>query len=61
MENETVENGGVCSRESDDGSRDVWSCKGEDSSSADHLVVMVHGILGRSGLVSSVCCFCLSN
>lgn len=39
---------GVCSAESVvDGSLDVWSCKNSDSSSADHLVVMVHGILGR--------------
>lgn len=37
----------VCSAESVDGSLDVWSCKNSDSSSADHLVVMVHGILGR--------------
>ncbi|KAB2053714.1 hypothetical protein ERO13_A12G196600v2 [Gossypium hirsutum] len=39
---------GVCSSESANGSRDVWSCKGSDSSSADHLVIMVHGILGSS-------------
>ena len=39
---------GVCSKESVNGSCDVWSCKDSDSSSADHLVVMVHGILGRS-------------
>lgn len=39
---------GVCSKESVNGSRDVWSCEDSDSSSADHLVVMVHGILGRS-------------
>ncbi|GMN41053.1 hypothetical protein TIFTF001_010262 [Ficus carica] len=37
---------GVCSSESVDGSRDVWSCKFSDSASADHLVVMVNGILG---------------
>ncbi|KAH9678631.1 DUF676 domain-containing protein [Citrus sinensis] len=47
MENGTVENG-VCSKESVNGSCDVWSCKDSDSSSADHLVVMVHGILGSS-------------
>ncbi|KAL1200154.1 hypothetical protein V5N11_019656 [Cardamine amara subsp. amara] len=38
----------VCSAESIDGSVDVWSCKNSDSSSADHLVVMVHGILGST-------------
>ncbi|KAK1578071.1 hypothetical protein Q3G72_027279 [Acer saccharum] len=47
MENETVENG-VCSKELVNGSHDVWSCKDSDSSSADHLVVMVHGILGST-------------
>lgn len=26
----------------------MWSAKESDSSSADHLVVMVHGIMGRS-------------
>lgn len=46
MENGVVENG-VCSSESVNGGRDLWS-KGSDSSSADHLVVMVNGILGRS-------------
>ncbi|KAF5731045.1 putative lipase ROG1 isoform X1 [Tripterygium wilfordii] len=45
MENRALDNG-VCSSESVDGSRDVWSSKDSDSSSADHLVVMVHGILG---------------
>ncbi|KAF5732278.1 putative lipase ROG1 isoform X1 [Tripterygium wilfordii] len=47
MENRALQNG-VCSSESVDGSRDVWSCKDSDSSSADHLVVLVHGILGSS-------------
>jgi hypothetical protein len=47
MENGHIENG-VCSSESVNGGRDVWSCNDSDSSSADHLVVMVHGILGRS-------------
>jgi hypothetical protein len=46
MENRAVENG-VCSTESVNVSSDVWSCKNSDSSSADHLVIMVHGILGR--------------
>ena len=45
MENGVVENG-VCSSESANGSRDVWSSKESESSSADHLVVMVHGIMG---------------
>ncbi|XP_021287219.1 putative lipase YOR059C [Herrania umbratica] len=47
MENADVTNG-VCSSESVNGSRDVWSCKDSDSLSADHLVIMVHGILGSS-------------
>ncbi|KAL5541314.1 hypothetical protein UlMin_044574 [Ulmus minor] len=45
METGVVGNG-VCSSELVDGSRDVWSCKESDSASADHLVVMVNGILG---------------
>lgn len=47
MEKGVLENNAVCSSESVDGSRDVWSSKASDSSSADHLVVMVNGILGR--------------
>nr|XP_034914905.1 uncharacterized protein LOC118049119 isoform X3 [Populus alba] len=47
MENRAVENG-VCSTESVNVSCDVWSCKNSDSSSADHLVIMVHGILGSN-------------
>ncbi|XP_052307051.1 uncharacterized protein LOC18097076 isoform X3 [Populus trichocarpa] len=47
MENRAVENG-VCSTESVNVSSDVWSCKNSDSSSADHLVIMVHGILGSN-------------
>ena len=41
---------GVCSSESVNGGEDVWSCNKSDASSADHLVVMVHGILGRSNI-----------
>lgn len=48
MENGAVQNG-VCSFESVNGGCDVWSCKDSDSSTASHLVVMVNGILGRSG------------
>ncbi|XP_015582438.1 putative lipase ROG1 [Ricinus communis] len=57
MENGNLENGsvkkeitdnGICSSESVNGSCDVWSCKDSDSSSADHLVIMVHGILGSA-------------
>lgn len=48
MENDVVGNR-VCSTESVNGSRDVWSCKDADSASADHLIVMVNGILGRLG------------
>ncbi|KAA3456869.1 DUF676 domain-containing protein [Gossypium australe] len=47
MQND-VATDGVCSSESVNGSRDVWSCKDSFSSSADHLVIMVHGILGSS-------------
>lgn len=47
MENGHVENG-VCSSELVNGGRDIWSSKDSDSSSADHLVVMVHGILGST-------------
>ncbi|CAM8888262.1 unnamed protein product [Rhodiola kirilowii] len=39
---------GVCSSESVNGSRVVWSCNESDASAADHLVVMVHGILGST-------------
>uniref|UniRef100_A0A7N0VBH3 DUF676 domain-containing protein n=1 Tax=Kalanchoe fedtschenkoi TaxID=63787 RepID=A0A7N0VBH3_KALFE len=39
---------GVCSSESANGGRDVWSCKESDAATADHLVVMVHGILGST-------------
>lgn len=50
--NYSMENGvcdaGVCSSESVNGSQDVWSSKESDSLSADHLVVMVNGIMGRS-------------
>ncbi|KAL7108555.1 hypothetical protein ACP275_06G119400 [Erythranthe tilingii] len=46
MENgEGGENGAVCSRETENGGEDVCSCRGSD---ADHLVVMVHGILGSA-------------
>ncbi|KAM7499502.1 hypothetical protein LguiA_023916 [Lonicera macranthoides] len=38
---------GVASSESVNGGQDVFSSKESDVSSADHLVVMVHGILGR--------------
>ncbi|CAL5434240.1 unnamed protein product [Camellia sinensis] len=46
MENGTSKND-VCSSESINGAQDVWSCNQSLASSADHLVVMVHGILGR--------------
>lgn len=43
--------GGVRSQDSVNGGTDVWSCAQDSSpSSADHLVVMVHGILGRYNL-----------
>ncbi|KAM1333164.1 hypothetical protein COP2_009364 [Malus domestica] len=45
MENSMVENR-VCSSESANGNRDVWSSEESESSSADHLVIMIHGIMG---------------
>ena len=48
MQNGPGENG-VCSSESNHGGTDVWSCKESATALADHLVVMVHGILGRYG------------
>ncbi|XP_052174375.1 lipid droplet phospholipase 1-like isoform X2 [Diospyros lotus] len=39
---------GVCSSESVNGGQDFWSCGESDASSADHLVVMVHGIMGSA-------------
>lgn len=39
--------GGVCSSETVNGGEDVFSCDESDASSVDHLVIMVHGILGR--------------
>ncbi|KAL0400998.1 UNVERIFIED_CONTAM: ATP-dependent 6-phosphofructokinase, chloroplastic [Sesamum latifolium] len=45
MENGVREDGGVCSTETGNGGEDVYSCKESDASSADHLVVMVHGFL----------------
>ncbi|KAG7014847.1 hypothetical protein SDJN02_22476, partial [Cucurbita argyrosperma subsp. argyrosperma] len=47
MENGVCDNG-VCSSESVNGGQDVWSSKESDSLSADHLVVMVNGIMGSS-------------
>ncbi|KAJ8772460.1 hypothetical protein K2173_027637 [Erythroxylum novogranatense] len=47
VRNRVLENR-VCSSESVSGSRDVWSCTDAEASSADHLVIMVHGILGSA-------------
>ncbi|KAG5558281.1 hypothetical protein RHGRI_008269 [Rhododendron griersonianum] len=47
MGNGSVKNG-VCSSESVNGGQDMWSCDKSAAASADHLVVMVHGILGSS-------------
>lgn len=41
----TEEKNGVCS-ESVEGGCDVWSSS-DSSASADHLIIMVNGILGR--------------
>ncbi|KAH9602359.1 hypothetical protein KSS87_020024 [Heliosperma pusillum] len=43
----TVENG-VCHKDTMNGGHDVWSCENGGSNLADHLVVMVHGILGSA-------------
>ncbi|KAL9260019.1 Lipid droplet phospholipase 1-like protein [Drosera capensis] len=45
-----LENGVCCVKEEsvNGGSYDVWRCQKGLSSSADHLVVMVHGILGSA-------------
>ncbi|XP_076905521.1 lipid droplet phospholipase 1-like isoform X1 [Bidens hawaiensis] len=44
----TTETGHVCSSETVTGGQNVFSCDESDVSSADHLVVMVNGILGSS-------------
>ncbi|XP_047327444.1 lipid droplet phospholipase 1-like [Impatiens glandulifera] len=38
----------VCSSETANGGQNVWNCEESNVSSANHLVVMVHGILGSS-------------
>ncbi|XP_019225308.1 PREDICTED: putative lipase ROG1 isoform X2 [Nicotiana attenuata] len=48
MENGEVENKGVSSLETVNGGEDVFSSKESDASTADHLVMMVHGILGSA-------------
>ncbi|KAL3521381.1 hypothetical protein ACH5RR_019530 [Cinchona calisaya] len=48
IDNRRAEKGGVCSSETANGGEDVYSCKELDASSADHLVIMVHGILGSA-------------
>lgn len=47
--NGIVAENGVCHKDTINGGHDVWSCENgvSSSSSAEHLVVMVHGILGR--------------
>lgn len=59
MKNGEVVNGrgGVCSSETVNGGEDVFSCEKTDASSADHLVIMVHGILGRCVYMSFVFLF----
>ncbi|XP_059666907.1 lipid droplet phospholipase 1-like [Cornus florida] len=47
MENGKTQNG-VCYSESINGGPNIWSCNEADASSADHLVVMIHGILGSA-------------
>ncbi|KAH6790476.1 alpha/beta-Hydrolases superfamily protein [Perilla frutescens var. frutescens] len=48
MENGVGGKSGICSTETGNGGEDVYSSKESDASSADHLVVMVHGILGSA-------------
>ncbi|CAA2986025.1 Hypothetical predicted protein [Olea europaea subsp. europaea] len=47
MENEGKE-GFMFSSGTENGGEDVYSCKQPDDSSVDHLVIMVHGILGSA-------------
>ncbi|KAG5533668.1 hypothetical protein RHGRI_027751 [Rhododendron griersonianum] len=47
MENDTAGTG-ACSSETANGGEVVWSCNQSDAASANHLVVMVHGILGSA-------------
>ncbi|XP_047333255.1 lipid droplet phospholipase 1-like [Impatiens glandulifera] len=47
MENGRLETD-VCSSETANGGRNLWSCDVSDASLPDHLVVMVHGILGSA-------------
>lgn len=47
MNNGGGESPAVCSTATGNGREDVYSCKESDASSVDHLVVMMHGILGR--------------
>ncbi|XP_021752145.1 putative lipase YOR059C isoform X1 [Chenopodium quinoa] len=50
MENGIVLENGVCHKDTGNGGQDIWNCENgvSSSSSADHLVVMVHGILGSA-------------
>ncbi|KAL6541708.1 hypothetical protein OROGR_011194 [Orobanche gracilis] len=48
MEKGVGENDGVCSTETGNQGEDVYTSKDSDALSADHLVVMVHGILGSA-------------
>ncbi|XP_073316592.1 lipid droplet phospholipase 1-like isoform X1 [Primulina huaijiensis] len=45
---EVGKNGVAWSMGEDDGGEDVFACEESDASAADHLVVMVHGILGSA-------------
>ncbi|XP_051138443.1 lipid droplet phospholipase 1 [Andrographis paniculata] len=48
MENGVGGGAVVCSAETANGGEDLYSCKASDASSVNHLVVMVHGILGSA-------------
>lgn len=57
METAVGGNGDVRSTETGNGGLDVYSSQESNVSSADHLVVLVHGILGRYLLLGGIMCF----
>lgn len=57
METAVGGNGDVRSTKTGDGGEDVYSSQESNVFSADHLVVLVHGILGRYLLLGGIMCF----
>lgn len=57
METAVGGNGDVRSTKTGDGGEDVYSSQESNVFSADHLVVLVHGILGRYLLLCGIMCF----